>query len=497
MQVVRPLLVSALSTVALPAKTIGERLQLLQGARDAYYSAENAYGDREAQLDHEERRLHTLELALQQILDNQRGDDNDDSSYGTSDDEKEESSVASHQNDAGNINNTNTSRQTPRGSDANLVTSTEKRDTVRSDTDRAHDNSGKHETPGGETGHVSNNTGKDDVAKPGLNCNYILLGIDGNRAEDIHPLYHNLLSAAVDRELATEHHVELHLRHNGILKRLEKVLHLERARTSRGNQLSDHDLLSLKSSLAEFPTSVEESERKFGIPIDQDDLEFLQGYKTEEEAVRKEMERAGQEVVRLKALCEDKAAMRKNPPYEEEFTLLKGTNMASRLPEGNMALNHQAAPSLSHPIFPILLSNPMHVLGLKTPMAALKEAMQMPKDDPGVALRRINCMKELGISRLMQKPENKTDFINQWLIHRLRTSPMEVELLFSISTGYFRIMDLRRWQQDVLAHWKTDDATGRLRLSLERSWTTRDEVVVDDGTSESDGSEVHGDADSL
>ncbi|KAK0752127.1 hypothetical protein B0T18DRAFT_317886 [Schizothecium vesticola] len=425
MQIIRPLLV-ALSPVALPTETIRERLQVLQQAREAYYGAERAYGDQEAQLDHEEHHLHALELELQRFLDDQRGDENDASSSGT------------------------------------------------------------------EPDHVNDNSDKRDEVDPTSNSSYILLGIDGDRAEDVHPLYQKLLNAAADRELAREHHTEMQRRHDRILQDLEMDLHRERARANRGSQLSDGELLSLKLSLTGFPSSVEEFKRKFRVPIDQDDLEFLRDYEVDVETVRRVMEAANYEVFRLKALCDEKGAMRKNPPYEEEFTIVKGTSMALRLPEGNMALNHQPAPNLSHPIFSTLLSNPMHVLEQKTPMAALKEVMQMPKDSPGAALGRINCMKELGISRLMQKPENKTDFINQWLIHRLRTSPMEVELLFSISTGFLRIMNLRRWQEDVLAHWKTDDAAGTLGPIPEASRTTSDKVAVDDGIGESDGSDGSG-----
>ena len=488
MQIIRPLLV-ALPPAALPAETIRERLHVLQQARDAYYGAERAYGDQEAQLDHEEHHLHTLELELQRFLDDQRGGKNDPSSSGTSDGEKGEPPADYPKAHADHVNNNHTAMHSTHENDTKQVNiDTGQNNPLESDNDLVP-RTGKHETLPSDPDHVKNKTDKRDKVDRTSNSSYILLGIDGDRAEDIHPLYQKLLNAAADRELAIEHHTEMQRRHDRILKDLEMDLHRERARANRGSQLSDGDLLSLKSSLTGFPPSVEEFKRKFRVPIDQDDLEFLRDYEVEVGIVRRVMEVADQEVFRLKALCEEKDAMRKNPPYEEEFTIVKGTSMASRLPEGNMALNHRPALNLSHPIFSTLLSNPMHVLELKTPMTALKEVMQMPKDSPGAALGRINCMKELGISRLMQKPENKTDYINQWLIHRLRTSPMEVELLFSISTGSFRIMNLRRWQEDVLAHWKTDDAAGALGPSLERSRTTRDETAADDGTGESDGSD--------
>ncbi|KAK1833370.1 hypothetical protein QBC39DRAFT_329238 [Podospora conica] len=474
----------------LPTESSQEKHNLMKGARDEYhrvrdeyYRAEDAYGDEEEKLDAEEAELYRLEAELHRFPDNKRDDKND----GSAGVEEEETPVRSHKNDTNHVNNDNAGIQTtldydtkhvnintgkphhPPPSDTNHVPGTEKRD-----------------TPTGET-VVNNNTGKDDGASS--TYSYMLLGIDADRADDIHPLYQNLLDAVADREQAREDHTEMYRRREGILNDLEMDIHRERARTSRGNQLSDGDLLSLKSSLAEAAPSVAEFEKKFGIPIDQDDLEFLRDYKTEEESVRRVMEEAEHEVSRWRAICQDKGAMRKNPPYEEEFTILKGTSMATTLPEGNMALNQRPAPNLAHPAFSTLLSNPMHVLELKTPKAALKEVLQMPQDSPGVALRKMNCMKEFGISSLMQKPQNKTDFINQWLIHRLRTSPMEIELLFSISTAFLRIMNLRRWQEDVLRHWKTDDAAGTRGPSPQRAQTTRDEVEVDEGSGESEGSD--------
>src|SRR5690606_20542481 len=56
------------------------------------------------------------------------------------------------------------------------------------------------------------------------------------------------------------------------------------------------------------------------------------------------------------------------------------------------------------------------------------------------------------------KAENKADYINQWLIHRLRTSPLEAEQLLAICEGTFRVVNLRRWQEEVLYYWRLDEA---------------------------------------
>jgi hypothetical protein len=58
----------------------------------------------------------------------------------------------------------------------------------------------------------------------------------------------------------------------------------------------------------------------------------------------------------------------------------------------------------------------------------------------------------------MAKAASTADYINQWLIHRLRTSPLEAELMLAVCETEVRVMNLRRWQEEVLYYWRLDEA---------------------------------------
>ncbi|KAK1760916.1 hypothetical protein QBC47DRAFT_17861 [Echria macrotheca] len=344
--------------------------------------------------------------------------------------------------------------------------------------------------PGGTGGssnvasdHVEGETDSDDEDDDNAS-RHTLRGISGVLADDIHPRYQQLVDAAGDRELAKEHLLELHGRHNRILYELERALHLERARRNPGNITTPAELQELKESLNSIPTQPEAFVAKFGVSIDKDDLEFLQDYAREEQAARKAMDDATYEVDRLRELCMEQGVMRKNAPLHEDFAIHTGTSGPPFVPEGNITLDDNPSKTLAHPIFPILLSNPSHVLENMSPHEALERAMKLPADHPSTAQKKAECLKELGIETLMKKKvDSKPDYINQWLIHRLRTSPMEVELMFSISRAIIQIVNLRRWQEDVLYYWRKDAAAMRLPEDFGGPMTPRDDLDVDDDSS--------------
>ncbi|KAK4127452.1 hypothetical protein N657DRAFT_211739 [Parathielavia appendiculata] len=295
-----------------------------------------------------------------------------------------------------------------------------------------------------------------------------LLGISGDLPEDIHPFYEELLEAAGDHQLAKEYVEDIEMHRERILYDLEIELHRKRVRENQGNQISEADLHSLRSSLEKVPTDAAEFEARFGITITEDDLDFLRDYELRSKRARKELDFATENLSHLRALCLKKGVMRKHASYHEELAIFSDSPDWSPLPQdGNMAIEppprtppaaNNTTPSLAHPRFPILLSNPSHVLSLQTPLQALEQALKLPKDDPASALRRAECMKELGISTLMTKADNTPDYINQWLIHRLRTTPLEAELLLAVCEAEFRVVNLRRWQEDVLFYWRLDEA---------------------------------------
>ncbi|KAK3327975.1 hypothetical protein B0T19DRAFT_179274 [Cercophora scortea] len=307
-----------------------------------------------------------------------------------------------------------------------------------------------------------------------------LLGISSDRQEDIHPLYQQLLDRAGDRELAREHYDDLRLHRDKILDKLE--IKLLRVRTNQGKTLSEEELTYLKSSVGQAHTDASAFRAQFGVALDEDDVEFLMDFEAREAEAKRSLEESTRDTERLRHLCIEQGVMRKHPSYNEEFTVFLGNNPTALGPDGNMRIDDPARPGgdLTHPIFPTLLSNPSHVLDLLSPMQALTKAMELPKDNPNTIQRRTECMKELGIANLMKKVDNKPDYINQWLIHRLRTSPMEAELALSVAQTRLNIRNIRRWQEDVLFHWRQDEAAQLSPEAFRGPQTPRDELGIDD-----------------
>ncbi|KAL2129916.1 hypothetical protein VTI74DRAFT_7145 [Chaetomium olivicolor] len=382
-----------------------QKLRGMQDIRDEYYAAESAYEIMELELDGEERGLEMLEADLARI---------------------------------------------PRGRVAlpNPVSIPPPPPTM---------------TAPGIIGDKSRyeSSDEDDPAPPSP---VTLLGISGDRPEDIHPLYQELLEVAGDRKLAEEYAEDIEMHREKILYDLEIELHRKRVRENQGNLISEEELKSLRSSLAAVPPDAAEFEARFGITITEDELEFLRDYDTVSKRARQSLDTTTQTLAHLRSLCLKRGIMRKNASYHEELAIFSSAPDWQPPPhDGNMAIDPPPAapgtgPSLAHPRFPILLSNPSHTLDLLSPLQALQRALNLPKDDPTGALRRAECMKELGISTLMTKAENTPDYINQWLIHRLRTCPMEAELMLAVCEGVFRVVNLRRWQEEVLYYWRLDEA---------------------------------------
>ncbi|GAB1314873.1 hypothetical protein MFIFM68171_05083 [Madurella fahalii] len=419
MQTFRPYLASKTHIVVVPTDLLGERFGEMQSIRDEYYTAESAYEAMELELDKEELALEILEADMARV---------------------------SH----GQVN-----ARSPRPFPTRPPTLK-----INGQVD-AKPNDGPR--------------GQDDSGPPSP---VSLLGISGELQEDIHPLYQELLEAAGDRQLAEEYCEDIEIHHEKILYDLELELHRKRVRNNQGNLISEEDLRSLRSSLTKVPTDAAEFEARFGIPISDDDLEFLRDYELVEKQARQELDEASQTLNRLRELCIKKGVMRKHASYHEELAIFSGSNWTPMPADGNIAIEsapRPAAGGLAHPRFPILLSNPSHVLDLLSPIAALERALKLPKDDPMSAQRRAECMKELGISTLMKKTENTPDYINQWLIHRLRTSPMEAELMLAVCESVFKVVNLRRWQEEVLYYWRLDDAAKLSPLVFQGAQTPRDD----------------------
>ncbi|KAK8856440.1 hypothetical protein PGQ11_012352 [Apiospora arundinis] len=122
--------------------------------------------------------------------------------------------------------------------------------------------------------------------------------------------------------------------------------------------------------------------------------------------------------------------------------------------------------TLAHPIFPVLLSNPTHLIEEalpKTVVASFRAATSLPPKMPGRKQRVEAASKEFGIETLFipDQNEGRQQYVNRWLLHKLRISAMEAELLSSTFQTTLKILDWGQWQRDVLFHWTRDEAATR------------------------------------
>ncbi|KAF6842523.1 hypothetical protein CMUS01_02990 [Colletotrichum musicola] len=259
---------------------------------------------------------------------------------------------------------------------------------------------------------------EEEASKP-----HDLMGIsrDGP-ADDTHPLWQDLVSAIGDLNNAREEHDQLLRDH--------------------GRHAYD---IKIKTSVGSKPTAEE--------------IEFMDEFPTEERKKREDVERLTDEVDRLRRLCEQKGAMKKHPPFIIAYAL--DPNIGEDMSLDDPQPDSKARDYMQ---FPELVSCPDFMLQEKFPPTVeqqLEEAEKLRSDDPSKRMRLHEAKKELDISTLLSRGfKNKSDFITQWLLHHLRTSPLAVELLYA-TFGYavrLRIQNRHRWQKDVLFHWWRDGA---------------------------------------
>ncbi|KAK8110913.1 uncharacterized protein PG998_007370 [Apiospora kogelbergensis] len=122
-----------------------------------------------------------------------------------------------------------------------------------------------------------------------------------------------------------------------------------------------------------------------------------------------------------------------------------------------------STPTLAHPLFPQLLSNPAHLIEGSLPqtvVASLRTATSLPPKMPGRKQKIEAASREFGIETLYIPGQNegRQDYVNRWLLHKLRISAMEAELLSSTFQATLKILDWGQWQRDVLFQWTRDEA---------------------------------------
>lgn len=184
------------------------------------------------------------------------------------------------------------------------------------------------------------------------------------------------------------------------------------------------------------------------------DLEFLLEFGAEERKVLHELGRLAGEVDRLVQLCWEDGCWPRDTPLED---------VRSWYHPISFDLDDdfkQDSSTTTNVEFSILLSNPTLLVDIFP--NTLEEAVSKGENLTEGHSSREAITKEFFIMNLFQHETggDKLDYIDRWLLQRLRTSPFEVDLLYStfLMADAIDVLDIDEWQEDVLNHWWTDEA---------------------------------------
>jgi hypothetical protein len=197
--------------------------------------------------------------------------------------------------------------------------------------------------------------------------------------------------------------------------------------------------------------------------LPQDTLDFLDSFEDITRRARADIDNRTDMFERLKSTCQGRRLIPQTSPfYGDDNTAITVLGEDISL-NGEDSEDAEDATSLAHPVYPILLSNPKHLLQDPWPLTskeALKMAISQPEYMPYRSRQVAEAMQEHGIGTLLQdaKSEDKNDFVNRWLLQKLRLSPMEALVLHSTCSTVLRVLDVDRWQRDVLQFWPRDGA---------------------------------------
>ncbi|KAL7804807.1 hypothetical protein V8C44DRAFT_250011 [Trichoderma aethiopicum] len=244
--------------------------------------------------------------------------------------------------------------------------------------------------------------------------------------EDPHPLYVDLTSAVGYLGNARDEYADL----LSTREQYEEELQLRKTTNQKAS-----DELDVKEFLDEFPS---EELRMHGVVVA---LEAR--------------------VSQLRKMCEDRGVMKKHMSIKMEYAL----DPQVRYEDLDLDEEHtilRSRKTLGHAEFNELLSQPDHVLADEplTPLGALKAAIRLPNHHPEKGLRKRLASKEYAIDNLMRECDGgkKADYVNRWLLHQLRLSPLNAVLLRSTfqASRSLKIRDMWRWQCDVMHYWWRD-----------------------------------------
>ncbi|TFA99808.1 hypothetical protein CCMA1212_008057 [Trichoderma ghanense] len=245
-------------------------------------------------------------------------------------------------------------------------------------------------------------------------------------AEDAHPLYVDLTSAIGYLGNARDEYADL-------LSTREQYEEEQQLKKTTNQRASDE--VDMKEFFDEFPS---EEARMHGVVVS---LEAR--------------------VSQLRKMCEDRGVMKKHMSIKMEYALDPQVKYEDLdLDEEHTILSSRK--SLGHAEFNELLSQPDHVLADEplTPLGALKAAIRLPNHHPEKGVRKRLASKEYAIDNLMRECDGgkKADYVNRWLLHQLRLSPLNAVLLRSTfqASRSLKIRDMWRWQCDVMHYWWRD-----------------------------------------
>ncbi|KAI1336134.1 hypothetical protein F5Y15DRAFT_213026 [Xylariaceae sp. FL0016] len=302
-----------------------------------------------------------------------------------------------------------------------------------------------------------------------------LQGISGDRP--IHPLVEELRENLKDLRLEREFLANTRMKMEALRSSKPQPLHEDSLQVLRSyGEVGERKALEFQES--ELMTEKEREE--------------WQTYEDSEKRARNNIDRYSKRAQYLEQKCLEKGALPTNPRDDTSLVSL-GIDPFDGVDAQENAKN------LAHPIFPTLLTNPSHLLehSPQTAAQSLRMALSLPpiplkkkyvddaarevyiesllsespgEEDQGYASR------DMTIAALVREAPkvDRNDFISRWLLHKLHVSPMEAELLWSTFRLKLNILDVDRWQEDVLHFWWRDEAaTSSFRQSDSASVNAR------------------------
>ncbi|KAI1462456.1 hypothetical protein F4805DRAFT_410739 [Annulohypoxylon moriforme] len=301
--------------------------------------------------------------------------------------------------------------------------------------------------------------------------NSMLRGITGDRPVDIHPLFEELREASRNIQLAKE------LLVNTQMKR--KLL------SAGKSHLLSPDSIQLLENYGEAGKKRALELKRSGV-MSQDDIEMLQDYDNLEQKALFDIDHYTKEAMRLENECREKRVMPQNTPFQQEgfgFNPVYADDI--HLGDESFDRPTRGQPkTLAHPVFPKLLSNPTYLLEEfpQTAQQSLRQAISLPPGVPSRQKHIDNAAREVNIHSLLKdngdRDGDKRGYINRWLLHKLHLSSMEAELLWSTFHSRLKVLNVDRWQQDVLHSWWKDQAANLPPAQFEGVYEDRSSASI-------------------